>query len=55
VGGSYAKLENMHTRSGGRGDITGDGDGMPWPVADGGSPTCSGDGRDHATGLGLAC
>jgi hypothetical protein len=55
AGGCYAKLESMRTRLGGQGDVTGDDDGMSWPVADGGSSTCGDDERDHATGLGLAC
>jgi hypothetical protein len=41
--GYYAKLDNMHTWSGGRGGIIGNDDGMPWPVADGGSPACGGE------------
>jgi hypothetical protein len=55
AGGCYAKLESMRTRSWGRGDVTGDGDGMLWTAADGGSLVCGGDERDHATGLDLAC
>jgi hypothetical protein len=55
AGSSYEKLESTRTQSGGRRDVTGDKDKMPWPVADDGSPACGGDKREHDTGLGLAC
>jgi hypothetical protein len=43
----------MRTRPGGREDVTDDGGEMPWPVADGGSPACGGQGRAQYIFMGI--